>query len=138
MTKTRCALGVVLVLGMLVGSNMAAARDDKTPSISEIMKKANAPKGSLVSDLRSALNSSSPNWETIGKESKELVTFAEALTKNEAPKGSKMSWEKLTKAYLKNAKDLASAAESMDLAKAKAAHKAISGSCSACHTAHKG
>ena len=130
----------VLALGMIAAATVSSslADDSKTPTIKEIMDKAHKGGTSLIQTIGKELKSDSPDWTSLQKQSKELVSLGTSLGKNEPPKGSKESWEKLTKAYVANAKTLYAAAEKMDKEAATAAQKKIMGSCTACHKAHKG
>lgn len=133
MVKTFLALGFV-VLSFCV---TAFAEDETVPSIKKIMKDAHNAKVGVLPAIRKDLSAPSPDWDKISKESKELVTLAEALAKNAPRKGSKSNWSKVTSTYLSEAKDLAAAAQSKDLEKAKTAQTALQGSCTTCHKAHK-
>lgn len=133
MMKKWVALGVVtLCLGMT-----ALAEDDAVPSVRKIMKDAHNPKAGLLPAIKKDLSASNPDWDKISKESKDLVNLAQALAKNSPRKGNKSNWSKVTGEYLSEAKELAAAAQSKDLDKAKTAQAALSGSCTGCHKAHK-
>jgi len=113
------------------------AADDKAPSISEIMKKANGgPKG-LCAMIGKGLQAKDPNWEEIQKESKDLVECASGLPKTKAPKGDQASYEKLAKSYVDIAKDILAAADKKEQKDAVAAQKKLTGTCAECHKAHR-
>lgn len=133
MMKKWLAMGVVtLGVGMT-----ALAQDDAVPTIKKIMKDAHNPKAGLLPAIKKDLSAPSPDWDKISKESKDLVSLAQALAKNSPRKGNKSNWSKVTGDYLTEAKDLAAAAQSKDLDKAKTAQAALQSSCTGCHKAHK-
>lgn len=125
------AAALFMVTDLAVGQN-----GDKLTN-KQIMIKLNNPSKGVFSKLKKDLTQPSPDWSTIAKESKEIVTLTEALAMNSPRKGGKDSWEKMTESYTKSAKALADACEKMDLKNAKAAQQAIGGACSNCHKAHK-
>lgn len=107
-----------------------------TPDIETIMKKVNGKNG-LHKAVAKGLEEASPKWDDLAKSMKDYKTYADALGKNECPKGEKASWEKLSKAYAANAKKLQDAIDKKDKAAAKEAHGALSKSCKGCHDNHK-
>jgi cytochrome c556 len=114
-----------------------SAADDKTPSVSDIMKKCNGgPKG-LCAIIGKGLQAKEPKWEDIQKEAKELVECATFLPKTKAPKGEQASYEKLSKGYLDIAKDIQAAADKKEQKDAVAAQKKLTGTCMECHKAHR-
>ncbi len=119
----------------LLAVGVAVAAD---PTIKEIMTKAHKGSKSLLGDLRAELKQDEPDWATVQKDSKELVELGTSLGKNKPPKGEQESWDRLTSAYLANAKALDAAAGQMDKGAAQTALGKIGGSCKACHQAHKG
>jgi hypothetical protein len=132
-------LGVTAVgLGLLAvaAEGRLGAADGATPDISTIMRKVNG-KGGLHKGLKGEIDVASPKWDDIAKKTKEYSELAAALGKNAPPKGEKASWDRLTKTYATNAKDLHAAAEKKDKAAALAAHGKNSKMCSACHGAHR-
>lgn len=124
------------VLG-LVAAGLVSAQGSKTPSIKDIMSKLGKGTTSLCPTLGKELKDDEPAWDEIQKQTKEFVSLVEALGKNDPPMGTKDSWTRLTSQYLANAKDLDTAAQKKDRSAAAAAHKKITGSCMACHKAHK-
>jgi cytochrome c556 len=132
--------GMALALGMLAvlaDGDLFAQGGQKTPTPSEIMKKANGKNG-LKAALQKGLKANPVDWDATQKQTKEYAELAGALGKNDAPKGDKASWEKLTKAFADNAKDMNTAAEKKDQAGTQAALTKITGSCMACHSQHRG
>jgi cytochrome c556 len=107
-----------------------------TPDIETIMKKVNSKKG-LHNKVGAGLKEASPNWADLGKQMDEYKTLADALGKNEPPKGDKKSWETLSKAYAADAAKLHDAVAQKDAKAAGEAHAALSKSCKKCHDAHK-
>jgi cytochrome c556 len=126
-----------LVLANVVVDRLNAA-DDKVPTIEEIMQKVNKKKGGLHNDIGDAIKMSSLDWDKVQEKTKQYATMADFLGKNDPPKGSKTSWEKLTKTYADDAKALNEAAENKDKAKLVSLHKKLSGECMGCHRAHRG
>jgi cytochrome c556 len=131
--------GFAAVLTVLTAFGLlpVGAADDKTPSISDIMKKCNGgPKG-LCAMIGKGLQAKEPNWDEIQKEAKELVECAAFLPKNKPPKGEQASFEKLAKGYVDIAKDLQAAADKKEQKDAAAAQKKLTGTCMDCHKAHR-
>jgi cytochrome c556 len=133
---TKRLLGAMAVaVGLLVG--VVGAADDKPPSISDVMKKVNGKAG-LGKAVGKALTGATVDWDDVQKKTKEIAEQIEFLSKNEPPKGSKESWEKLTKAYAEAVRKLDEAAKKKDKAGVTATQTTIGGSCRSCHTAHRG
>ena len=126
----------VLALGVIVSSNIVKAedKDDKTPSIKEIMETAHGDDG-LRDKVTTAVKEKA--WDDASTGAKDWIKQAEALAKNKPPKGTAASWKKLTAAYEKNVKAVAKAAGKKDVDGSKAALKTLGTSCGSCHTAHK-
>jgi cytochrome c556 len=130
------AAGAGLILAGLGADRLRAAGGD-VPSIEDIMQKVNKRKSGLHSQIGDALKAGTVNWEDVQKKTKEMAALADFLGKNDPPKGSKASWEKLTKTYADDAKALNTAAESKNQAAANAAIKKLSGECMGCHRVHR-
>lgn len=133
--------GLLTVLAALLGwTGGTDAQAGKVPTVKEVMAKVNKGPNSLCPTLGKAIKADTPNWEEIQKETKAFLTFAEALTRNDPPRGDRASWDKLTKAYLQNVKELDDAVQKKDKAAATAAHGKVahSASCNNCHKAHRG
>jgi cytochrome c556 len=128
MIRVRQFASVVALLGI---ASFVAVAADPTP-IKKIMAAQKAALGTIGKELKGKTD-----WETVHKVAKDWVPLAEDLGKNDAPKGEKASWEKLTKAYAENVAKLEEAAGKKDAKAVGAATKAIQGSCGACHKAHK-
>ncbi len=135
--RTRVAVGLAVVAGLVVALNGTSADDKKDPSIKEIMTKAHKGGDSLIQGVGKGLKAAEPDWDEVHKKTKELVKLGTSLGKNTPPKGEKESWEKVTKKYVDNAKALDEAVDQKDKAAAQDAHKKLSGSCMECHKAHK-
>jgi cytochrome c556 len=119
-----------------VGMPLNAA-DEKTPSISDIMKKCNGgPKG-LCALIGKGLQAKDPDWAEIQKEAKDLVECASFLPKTKAPKGDQVGYEKLSKSYVDITKDIQAAADKKEQKDAAAAQKKLTGTCKECHTAYR-
>jgi cytochrome c556 len=126
----------VLVSLMRVGT-IPADGGKKSPTVKEIMGKLNKGPTALTPALGKALKAAEPDWEKILEQTKTYIEQVGDLAKNDAPKGTKESWEKLTKAYAENAKALNEAAKKKDVQAAKTAQAKLAGSCRVCHMAHR-
>jgi hypothetical protein len=116
-----------------------SAQEDKTPTIKEVMKKLHKGNDCLRAKIDKGLKAGEPDWDTVQKETKEFKQMAEALPKNEPPKGTKEAWEKIAKEFVTNATAMDDAAKKKDKKAAQAAHgKMGNAACKSCHTAHKG
>ncbi|MBX9582665.1 MAG: hypothetical protein K2X87_20350 [Gemmataceae bacterium] len=132
--------GVVAVViaggGLIADDKKDDKKDEKLPDIAEIMKKAHEKTDGYLAKLKAAAKNG--KWDDAKKTAKDQVLIAEALAKNEPPKGDKKSWEKLTKQYTENSKKIEAAAKKED---AKGVTDVIAvivpRSCGECHKAHK-
>jgi cytochrome c556 len=126
----------VLALGVIVSSNVVQAeeKDDKEPSIKDVMKTAHGEAG-LKAKITKGV--AAEEWDKVGTAAKDWIKQAKALSKATPTKGKAASWKKLTTAYEKNVKAVADAAEKKDGDAAKTALKKINTSCGGCHGAHK-
>jgi hypothetical protein len=111
---------------------------DKDISIKDIMTKAHKGADSLIGKLDKELKDTEPDWGPIQKQTKELVDLGTALSKATPPKGDKESWEKLTKAYVDNAREMDAAAQKKDRDVTAARLKTTTTMCGKCHPLHKG
>jgi cytochrome c556 len=136
MKKMAMAASLLVVCGMSALA-LGVTDEEKTPTIKQVMKKANAGPNSLLAEVGKGLKPDEPDWDDVQKQTKEMATLAAALAKNDPPQGEKESWEKLAKQYHESAKALNEAAQKKDKKEAVALRKKISGSCAACHKAHK-
>jgi cytochrome c556 len=138
MTK-RLLGAMVLAVGLLVG--VVGAADDKSkssiPTISDVMRKVNGKAG-LQKAVGKALTSDMIDWDDVQKKTKEMLEHVEALGKNTPEKGTKESWEKLTKSWLDSAKKVDEAAKKKDKEATTKALTVLQGACRTCHSAHKG
>lgn len=130
---------IVILAGpvVLIAAAMASGADDKTPTIKDAMKINKGGPKSAAGQLKTKLSAASPDWESVQKTTKEFLGLAEALGKNEPPKGDDASWKKLSGLYAKDFKALNDAAKDKDKDAAQAAQKKIGASCKACHQAHR-
>jgi cytochrome c556 len=138
MTKTWMLASVaagLLLAGL--GVNRLTAADDKVPTIEDIMQKVNKRKGGLHSEVGDALKASPVDWAKVQTDTKQYSAMADFLGKNDPPKGSKQSWEKLTGTYAADAKALNAAAEKKDKAAAQTTWAKLSKECMGCHRAHR-
>ncbi len=134
-----CATSVLIVMliASLVTGPAGAQSDEKVPSIKKVMGKLHKGKNAPVNAVKATLKTDSPDWAVVLKDAKVIATYGAYLPKNDPPKGSKESWEKLAKAYASNGKALETAAEKEELKAARSASTKLSGSCKACHSAHR-
>jgi hypothetical protein len=110
-------------------------KDEKVPTISEIMTKGHKGTDAYLAKIKTAAKGE--KWDDAKEYAKTLAFFGESLGKNKAPKGEDASWEKLTKKYDENTKAVVKGVDDKD---AKAVNKAlgnIGSSCGECHKAHK-
>ena len=128
-----------LILGLvaLAVPVAAFAFDDETPTIKKVMGQLHKGSKSESSVLKKQVAETPPDWEAIGKTTKDFVILGAALAKNDPPKGDKEAWKKLATQYFETAKELDDAATAKDLDKVKAAQKTMGASCKTCHAAHK-
>jgi cytochrome c556 len=125
-----------LALACSVGSTAADdKKDDKVPTIKEIMKKGHAGTKSLIKGI--GAQAKAGEWDDAQNGAKTLKTFGEALGKNKIEKGTEESWKKLTDEYKENTKAVADGAEKKDAKAVGDGLKKISDSCKGCHAAHK-
>jgi hypothetical protein len=128
----RAAICCAVAIAFLAGGTAA-----DSPSVKEIMGKANKPTG-IYFTLALDLKDDNPSWPDIQQEAKDLAKLAAALRQATPPRGEKESWEKLTKTYADNAKALEQATAKMDQKAAQTAHARMGGdACMTCHKAHK-
>jgi hypothetical protein len=120
--------------GLVVPS--LSAQSGKTPALKEIMSKLNK-KGGLLPTIGAELKEAEPKWAEIQQQTRDYAALAAVLGKNTPPMGEPASWEKLTQAFADTAKEMEAAAQQKDKAATQAAHRKLTGSCSACHNAHK-
>ncbi len=134
LAATLVALGVLSL--SLIPSD-AGADEDETPSIKVVMQKLHKGANSPLASLKKSLSEPKPDWKKVQDKSKDFVMLGASLAKNDPPKGDKASWKKLSDAYYTASKDMDDAAKKEDLKGTKDAYKTVSGSCMACHKAHK-
>jgi len=112
-----------------------AADEKKPPTIKEVMKAVAAKDTGFCGQCAAAAKAE--KWEDAQKYAKKLAECAAALQKNKCPLGDAESWAKLSKEFADQAEAVSKAAESKDTAKFNDALKTFTGSCKACHEAHK-
>jgi cytochrome c556 len=126
------ALTGVLALAILVSSSVIAAEDGvKTGAI---MKACFGKNGLCKSCIDSA---KAKEWEAAGKTAKEFYKCIENLPKGDPKKGDKEDFQKKAKEFVKRVKALEGAIGAKDEKKFGAAVKGVTGSCMACHKAHR-
>ena len=139
MSRVWCAAAVAAVLaGLALMHGPSGAGQAEDLPIKKIMTKAHKGGDSLIGKLGKELKADEPEWAKIQKQTKELVRLGTALGKATPPAGEKESWEKLTTAYVVNARAMEAAANKMDREGTAARLKTLTGMCARCHKAHKG
>ena len=109
-------------------------KDAKVASIETIMKEAHGEDG-LRAKIKTAVKEK--KWDDAKKEAEAWTKLAADLGKNKQPKGEDASWKKMTEAYEKSIKTLATAIKDEKASDVKTAEAAIGKSCGSCHKAHK-
>ena len=133
-----CAASMLGLLSIVTWTcSPAGAQDEEKPTIKQIMAKLHKGSKAPIKNVQAELKSDSPDWSKVETEAVIIEKFGAFLPKSKAPRGEQESFEKLAKAYEKNAKALKEAAENHELAKAKEATKKLGGTCKSCHEAHK-
>jgi hypothetical protein len=109
-------------------------KDEKVPTLKEIMEKGHAKTDGYITKIREAAKDG--KWDDAKEYAKTLAFFGENIGKLTPPKGDAKSWEALTKKYADNTKAAHKATETKDV---KAVNKALGGiNCAECHKVHKG
>ena len=126
-----CAASLLGFLAVIAWTSHPASAqdDDEMPTIKQIMAKLHKGAKAPLKTVQTQLKGDSPDWSKVETEAKIIEKFGAFLPKAEPPKGEKASYEKLAKAYEKNAKALKEAAEKEDLTKARDATKGLGKSC---------
>ncbi len=108
MRSLMCVASVLVLLAVAgwVSHPAGAASDDETPSIKKIMQTLHKGAKAPLNTVKASLKGDSPDWETVQKDAEVIAKYGAFLPKNEPPKGEKAAYEKLAKAYEKNAKAL--------------------------------
>jgi len=125
------AAGVFVVLG---GAPTAA--QEKGLTIKDIMKAGHGGTDPLLKQVIFA--SKEGKWDAAVAAAKSLDSNAALLHKATPGKGGADSWEKNAGGYHKNTSALVAAAEKKDADGVKTVVGAITSSCKACHSSHKG
>ncbi len=133
MKRLVCVASTLATIALLAG-----ARTQESATIKEVMDKLHKGGNAPLAKLKTALKAESPDWTEVQGLTKDFVKFGALLEKNDPPRGEKADFEKLAKAYYKNAKALDDSAKAEDKGKAQSALNKIGASCKSCHTAHKG
>jgi hypothetical protein len=131
------AAAALAVLAVTFSPSGAEPNKDKDLTIKDIMTKAHKGADSLIGKLAKELKDTEPDWGPIQKQTKELVDLGTSLCKCTPPKGEKESWEKLTKGYVDNAKEMDAAAQKKDQEVTAARLKTATTFCGKCHSVHK-
>ena len=135
--------GVVAGLGMammMFAYEAASAtpqdkKDEKVPSIIEIMTKGHDGPQAYISKIKTAAKAE--KWDDAKTLASKFKELGEAITKCDPPKGDKDSWAKMTKKYKDDTIAVADAVEKKDAKAVSTATAVFNKSCKACHDAHK-
>ncbi len=133
MKRIACVATMVTTMAVLAG-----ARTQDSATIKEVMDTLHKGDSAPLAKLKKAMKAESPDWSEVQKLTKDFEKYGAFLEKNDPPRGEKADFEKLAKAYYKNAKALDDAAKAEDKDKAQSALNKIGASCKNCHAAHKG
>lgn len=123
---------LAVVLAQSASVRAEDKKDDKAPTVKEIMAKGHKGTDALMAKIKTEAKDG--KWEEAVSHAKALAVFGEHLGKNKPNKGDAASWEKLTKKYAESTKAALKATEDKD---AKAVNKALMINCKECHDAHK-
>ena len=130
------ALGMVAVTWAYgAGSAADDKKDEKVPTISEIMTKGHKGTDAYIAKIKAAAKDE--KWDDAKEYAKTLAFFGENLGKNKPPKGDEKSWKALTDKYAENTKLVLKGTEDKDVKEVNKGLGGITGMCGACHKAHK-
>jgi cytochrome c556 len=136
--KLRLLVAALVAVGAAAGLSAQDKKNgDAKMSIEDIMVKAHKTKTGLRSLIEAEIKKGSPDWAGAKKNSEEFVKLADALVKLDPPKGDKKGWEKLSKAYAEEVKELDKAVGKKDAKAVTAANKKLGEGCAGCHDAHR-
>lgn len=139
MTKTFVRVGftaAVAAAAFVVLGSAPTTAQEKGLTIKEIMKAGHAGSDPLLKQVIVA--SGGGKWDAAVAAAKSLESNSALMEKATPGKGDAASWEKQAGGYHKNMTALLTAAEKKDAAGVKTAVGAITASCKACHSVHKG
>lgn len=128
-----CAVLGVMAMFLAVSASAQDKKEEKVPTISEIMVKGHKGTDAYIAKIKAAAKGE--KWDDAKEYAKTLAFFGEALSKNKPPKGDADSWKALTTKYADATKLTLKGAEDKD---AKTIAKGLAGiDCGGCHKAHK-
>ncbi len=131
-----CAAGGLFALTLSIGAlNAEDKKDDKVPTVEEIMKQGHSGTKSLKNKIDVAAKAE--KWDDAKTSAALLKTFGEALGKNKVEKGDEASWKKLSEKYAKTTADISAGVEKKDAKAVSTALGALGKSCKECHDVHK-
>ena len=110
-------------------------KEEKVPTVSEIMKKGHAGTMSFKAKIETSVKAE--KWDDAKTPSDLLKAFGDDLGKNKVKKGDEDSWKKLTAGYAKITADISAGVEKKDAKATTAALGALGKSCKECHSVHK-
>lgn len=125
----------VLACAIIASTAPVRAEDKDEVKTGAIMKKCFKGKEALCSVA--IAQGKKKDWDDAAKSAKEFYETVEKLPKGEPKKGDKDDFVKTAKAFVGKVKELRTAIDDKDEKKFGTAAKAVSGSCMACHKAHR-
>jgi hypothetical protein len=128
----------LLATGLLAMRAWTLAADgERTPSIRAVMHKQYRVTRAPFKLIQQELDSPMPDWDKAVLAARDFIILAAYLDKNEPKWGEKESWQKFTALHMREAVEMARAAEEHDRAALSAVHQRIGTACDACHDAHR-
>ena len=126
-------IAMMMAYGVSTARQKDDKKEDKVPTISEIMLKGHKGTDAYIARIKDAAKGD--KWDDAKELAKTLAFFGENLGKNKPPKGDEKSWKDLTEKYAAATKAVYKGTEAKD---AKAVTKGLAGIvCGTCHKAHK-
>src|SRR5438067_3855402 len=96
------ALGLAITVLSVGSGAVASQKDDKTPTISDIMTRGHKGTDAYLAKIGKAAKAG--QWDEAKEAAKGLNYFGETLGKLTPDRGSAEAWERMTKAYGANTK----------------------------------
>ena len=125
----------VASVGTFACFRTVVAEEEDNPNIEKIMKAMHHKRNGLIAKTENAVKEE--KWDEAAKFTKDIKKFGESLGKNKPEKGTKESWEKLTKGYKEVTTAIVDNVEIKDAKGAKEAFAKLSKACDVCHEAHR-
>jgi hypothetical protein len=129
-------MGLLVVLAIMIALAGGAAQE-RTPSIRAVMHKQYRVTYAPFKVIGKELDSPMPDWDKVAEAARDFVALGAFLDKSEPKWGEKESWQKFAALHMKEAGEMARAAEGHDRTALAAVHRRIETACDACHDAHR-